>query len=409
MKRYIIFDFDQTLVNSKHLAEARRAKRWDFVESNVNTVQLFDGIQDVLIQTRALGFKIGVVTTSTRRIFDAICDNLSLTFDVTVCYDDIVFNGKPKAKPYPDGISLALAKLGGFKGPPEPFNFTSYVKKKELNQQAISVGDVWSDIEASRKANIESIAVFYGADDTHELTLAQPDYIAETPAELNDLIQSIAKNSNLSALKSVAKKKFRDNLWTRQINHGSERGNLRDGQTYFYARKRWKDGWSASFGNSLVNSFKIQVNSFKAAEYVKKLATRRFADELGLLLPKNANVIFLKGSKIESDALYDNRWDLLETQLTWIRRDISVFAPITMIASQEAAHESTNNKLRDPESIRSNLRWTSAIPQGEEIWVIDDVLTSGGHFEAYLRILNENAPSSQVQGAFWTKHMGYRP
>lgn len=59
------------------------------------------------------------------------------------------------------------------------------------NEEAVCVGDEVRDIEAARKAGLRIIAVSWGFNSKNLLERNKPDYVAESPDELLELIKGI--------------------------------------------------------------------------------------------------------------------------------------------------------------------------------------------------------------------------
>ena len=136
--RGVIFDLDQTLVDSSSLEPLRRAREWSAVYTKVKTLTPYDGIEQVLEQLRQIGLSIGVVTSSPRPYCSRVLQHFSWGFDACVCYHDT-----SKHKPHPDPIEKALTQMKV-----EPF-------------QAIALGDNRIDILAARRAGVYSLAALW--------------------------------------------------------------------------------------------------------------------------------------------------------------------------------------------------------------------------------------------------------
>jgi FMN phosphatase YigB (HAD superfamily) len=54
MNRFVLFDLDNTLVDSLHLKPLRDARRWPSVYAQIKTVTLFHGIVEMWTKLRAL-------------------------------------------------------------------------------------------------------------------------------------------------------------------------------------------------------------------------------------------------------------------------------------------------------------------------------------------------------------------
>ena len=69
MSRFVLFDLDNTLVDSLHLKPLRDARHWSSVYAQVSTVSAFDGIDDLWRELRMdNGLHLGIVTHSPRMV-----------------------------------------------------------------------------------------------------------------------------------------------------------------------------------------------------------------------------------------------------------------------------------------------------------------------------------------------------
>ncbi|MGX8773578.1 MAG: HAD family hydrolase [Bacillota bacterium] len=138
----------------------------------LDMIRLFPGVEEMLKEVKARGFKTGIATSRVRLTLHQGLDKYDLEkyFDAIVAVEDI-----DEAKPAPDTIYKVLAKLGS-----RPEN-------------AIMVGDSRLDILCARNAGVPSVLVGWSA------TLAgktkedfapdeAPDYIIYKPEELLDII-----------------------------------------------------------------------------------------------------------------------------------------------------------------------------------------------------------------------------
>ena len=60
----IIFDLDQTLVDSRHIEHLRRSRQWSIVYQKIPAILAYDGINEVLSVTRDNGIKLAIVSSS---------------------------------------------------------------------------------------------------------------------------------------------------------------------------------------------------------------------------------------------------------------------------------------------------------------------------------------------------------
>ena len=141
----------------------------------LDNIRLYPGIKVMLGKLKSRGFKLGVVTSKLR---DSIFEGKRIgciyelnevgiidMFSVIVGLEDV-----NKHKPHPDGINLALNKLGS-----QP-------------QDTLFVGDSAADIEAAHHAGCRSCLATWGITDDAGLPQnIRADFVAETPRALLSL------------------------------------------------------------------------------------------------------------------------------------------------------------------------------------------------------------------------------
>ncbi len=141
-------------------------------EKFLDMIKLFPGVEEMIKEVKARGFKTGIATSRLRKSLYMGLNKYDLVkyFDAIVPVEDI-----EAAKPAPDMIYKVLGMLGS-----QP-------------EAAIMVGDSRLDILCARNAGVPSVLVGWSA------TLAgktkedfapgeAPDYIIQTPEELFDII-----------------------------------------------------------------------------------------------------------------------------------------------------------------------------------------------------------------------------
>lgn len=210
MKRYraVIFDWDGTVMNSTHtivaciqgacadlglpVPEARQAS-WviglslesalyhavptltadlfgDFQERyRARYLQLdaqlplFDGMNELLGSLRAQGILLGVATGKSRAGLDRVLTQQSMHghFDVTRCADETF------SKPHPAMLHEIMDVLSL-----DP-------------DEVLMVGDTSHDIQMARNANMDGLAVTYGAHDPDTLSKAEPLVMVDSVAQMS--------------------------------------------------------------------------------------------------------------------------------------------------------------------------------------------------------------------------------
>ena len=104
--RGVVFDLDDTLVDTSALKPMRDARRWKDAVRNLSATMVFDGIRGLVVELDRRGIPWAVVTTSVSFYAGAVLKHHALGRHPLVAYHDA------PAKPSPAPVLLALQKLG---------------------------------------------------------------------------------------------------------------------------------------------------------------------------------------------------------------------------------------------------------------------------------------------------------
>ncbi len=169
-KRVVLFDLDQTLIASRSADGLRKARRWKEVYRLIPEMAPYAGIPELLNRLRQNGLVVGIVTSTPKSYCTRVLTHWRWDVDETVCYHDT-----REHKPHPAPIHECLKRLQS--SPPA----------------AIYVGDSVADIEASRRANVVSVAALWDSDEPELVREASPDYICETVDDLEAILLQLTK------------------------------------------------------------------------------------------------------------------------------------------------------------------------------------------------------------------------
>ncbi len=161
----VLFDLDQTLIDSRQAEPLRRARRWRDVYPLIPGMRPYAGISKLLAELAAAKTPLCVVTSAPSSYCSRVLAQWRWTFNATVSYHDTT-----RHKPYPDPIVEALRRL--HVGPSE----------------AIAVGDAPPDIGAARAAGVFAIGALWGSLDPNALLACKPDACARTVSALRTLL-----------------------------------------------------------------------------------------------------------------------------------------------------------------------------------------------------------------------------
>lgn len=98
MTPFVLFDLDNTLVDSLHLKPLRDARSWPQVYAKVSTIRLFNGIAEVWAELRTRKAHVGIVTHSPRPYATRVIEHVGLHPDALIAYHDL--QGRKKPSPF---------------------------------------------------------------------------------------------------------------------------------------------------------------------------------------------------------------------------------------------------------------------------------------------------------------------
>lgn len=163
----LIFDLDQTLIDTSSCEMFRRNRDWSSVYDCIKNFGLYNGVQTVLAYLASNNFPYVIVTSSPTAYATKVCKYWDFHPSSIIGYHDTV-----KKKPHPDPMLLALSRM----------NIHA--------EHAISFGDRDIDILSSNLAKIKSVACLWGCVDEVALMGASPSFIIKSPLEIITLAKA---------------------------------------------------------------------------------------------------------------------------------------------------------------------------------------------------------------------------
>jgi HAD superfamily hydrolase (TIGR01662 family) len=157
----VIFDFDQTLVDTAPVEHLRTARNWKGVMAQASKLRVYDGVHELLKELHAGGQRLAIVTKSPDMVAKAFIREHGWPIDIVLGYHQV-----KKRKPDPEGLLLAMQKAGTT--PEETFH----------------VGDQPEDTQASRAAGVTALGSAWGIASVDALQASRPDEIFKSVAEL---------------------------------------------------------------------------------------------------------------------------------------------------------------------------------------------------------------------------------
>lgn len=161
----IIFDLDQTLVDSKVAELNRKNRNWSLVYEQIPSFGLYEGFDEVFRAIRANRIKVSIITNSPGTYAKKVVSHFSIPCDVLVDYFSV-----RNRKPHPESFHLATNYLG--------------IPSVEI----VSFGDRGIDISASKSAGIIAGACLWDTNEKQELLSLNPDFILHSPSEILTII-----------------------------------------------------------------------------------------------------------------------------------------------------------------------------------------------------------------------------
>jgi HAD superfamily hydrolase (TIGR01549 family) len=165
---FIIFDLDQTLLDTSAAEVYRNSKRWALAYSEIPNFKPYDGFESVFKYIEENSISSCIVTNSP----STYCYKVTKYWDIN-CKFHICFHDTKKRKPDPEPYLLAI----------KTFNTS-------LNK-VLAIGDRDIDIIAAHAAGIKSVACLWGTHDKTSLIQANPTFTAISPLDLLVIIKEL--------------------------------------------------------------------------------------------------------------------------------------------------------------------------------------------------------------------------
>ena len=171
MVKHVIFDLDQTMVDSSIAQVYRDSRDWKQVYSKIPEMILYEGINELLHYLESENIDYSVLTSSPKTYCEKVLKHFRIKPVLIVSYHDVTYK-----KPHPEGIIRIIEKL-------------SVQVKKEV----IHIGDLEKDTVASHRAGVLSIGAYWGARDKQGLVSSKPTYIAKKPSDVIRIINDLQR------------------------------------------------------------------------------------------------------------------------------------------------------------------------------------------------------------------------
>jgi HAD superfamily hydrolase (TIGR01509 family) len=164
----IIFDLDQTLINTDIAYNLRKQGKWGEVYSLIPQMTKYPCIDEIYQRLIDKGIKMALVSSSPKTYCTRVLNHFGLSFDVIVAYHD-TSNHKPHPQPYLKAM--------------EVMNFNNGI--------VYALGDDSNDVLAAKNAGIKSIGCGWGTYNKAALKGADPHLYFDNPCDLFNYFKKI--------------------------------------------------------------------------------------------------------------------------------------------------------------------------------------------------------------------------
>lgn len=158
----IIFDLDQTLINSAAAEPLRKRRKWNEVYSLIPLLKPYPGIDTLISKLHGQGISVAIVTSSPRIYCSKIIDQWKWPINTIIAYHDT-----EKHKPDPEPILKAVQNSGC------------------IAADCFHIGDMAGDTQAAKAAGVASLGALWGSPHPDGLRDSNPDFLFSTVSELS--------------------------------------------------------------------------------------------------------------------------------------------------------------------------------------------------------------------------------
>ena len=137
----IIFDLDQTLIDTSTIAHLRRPGKWGEYMRRLPSREPYAGITDLISELRSRGECLAILTTSPDMVPNKLVQLHGWSVSPIVAFHDVRFR-----KPHPEGILKIINECNA-----DP-------------SATLHIGDRPEDTEASRRAGVTAIGAGWGTE-----------------------------------------------------------------------------------------------------------------------------------------------------------------------------------------------------------------------------------------------------
>lgn len=166
----VIFDLDQTLVDTKSLKLYRDNRKWQEIKFHLHETVPYSEILILISSLQETGIPMCVVTNTPSNYARMV-----LTYHKVPIFNLVSYHDTNYHKPHPDPMFKALQLM------------------KCSANQTVAVGDDIKDLLSAKNAGIISVAALWGCDEKLSLNDLPADYIYNSPEEFTHFILKFHK------------------------------------------------------------------------------------------------------------------------------------------------------------------------------------------------------------------------
>lgn len=365
MIKTIIFDLDDTLIDSSRLEELRRLKQWEQLESCLHEVSILCDAKHAIESLKSRGLNIVIMTTSPKEKYAL---KILKYFEIDIPSENVY--GYEDLKSFETDKQLPLK------------TFTICEVKRRFNSsndEILFVGDSHADFMACATSNIPFITLKHSkAYDFFDkkLIFVEKDY-----EEIHNIIDEFNSRSY------CVFKREHDHLGEFYTFAHYIKDIFNDGEVFDQKKKLTYDAMHSRIIDLKNNSMKSAVNWLY---FFKNLNTSRVFEDIDL-------IVRALGSK--ECSIEHNTVKTLDLIGFYIASQINAkFMPevLSKKRGNDPLHKSGKNREERKAVVDGNYD-TSLEGEEKTILVIDDVVTTGATLEEIRRSILEQNPSSKIK------------
>lgn len=347
----VLFDLDQTLIDSSAIEEFRKTGDWESAEKHFSDTSVFYGIRE-LLENLSGDHILGVVTSSPRVYAQKLLSFHKIDIPVLAAYHDT-----KRHKPFADPFKHARGQI------------------QDPIDDVIIVGDQVEDIRGGRAAGLNSMYLAnWGHSSEAILASDLQAHILKTPSELLDYLRGENSMQPLDFIEFDLASEIVESI---AISYYFKKGSIYEDPISKSLRDQFKDGDS--------NTVKFWVQ--RAVETLEL-----YIEETGLEINQIVRVLGSEELKPSGDApldiLGEKLAEILQVEYT---PNVLFKTRKTNQLKHTPLRSQREDELKDVYKVTED-----SIEDGAHILLIDDICTSGTTAKSITREILKASPNAKV-------------